>query len=172
MIFQTLKQPTIQINIHQNKDKYSNRQFDWLEISLVYDKIDKHTKMYDSYNVELAAKYTKRVKLENFTKIYSLTSEKKYSIDNIIQKHLLYKQFVAWSCNGCSIAPRTDYIHNLVYQELNDESNYFGDRSKGRICLDIRASRCYKNEMEKLERNDSKITLYQTKRNSYQKNFG
>ena len=42
MIFQTLKQPTIQINIHQNKDKYANRQFDWLEISLVYDKSDKH----------------------------------------------------------------------------------------------------------------------------------
>ena len=27
-----------------------NRQFDWLEISLVYDKSDKHTTIYDSYN--------------------------------------------------------------------------------------------------------------------------
>ena len=55
----------------------SNRQFDWLEISLVYDKSYKHTTIYDSYNVELAAKYIKSVKLENFTEIYTLTSEKK-----------------------------------------------------------------------------------------------
>ena len=33
----------------------SNRQFDWLEISLVFDKSHKHTTIYDSYNAELAA---------------------------------------------------------------------------------------------------------------------
>ena len=48
------------------------RQFDCLEISLVYDK---HTTIYDSCNVELAAKYI--VKLKSFTEIYSLTNEKK-----------------------------------------------------------------------------------------------
>ena len=28
----------------------SNRQFDWLEISIVPDKSDKHTTIYDSYD--------------------------------------------------------------------------------------------------------------------------
>ena len=69
----------------------SNKQFDWIEISLVSDKSDKHTTIYDSYNVELAAKYIKSVKLSNFTEIYSLTNEKKYDTDNLMQKHLLYK---------------------------------------------------------------------------------
>ena len=55
----------------------SNRQFDWWEISIVYDKSDNRTTIYDSYNVELAAKYIKSVKLSNFTEIYSLTNEKK-----------------------------------------------------------------------------------------------
>ena len=41
----------------------SNRQFDWLEISLMFDKSDKHTSLNDSYNAELAAKYIKSVKL-------------------------------------------------------------------------------------------------------------
>ena len=54
----------------------SNRQFDWLEISLVFKKSDKNTTLYDSYNVELAAKYLKSVKLSNFTKMYSLTNKK------------------------------------------------------------------------------------------------
>ena len=33
----------------------SNRQFDWLEISIVNDKSDNHTIIYDSYNREVAA---------------------------------------------------------------------------------------------------------------------
>ena len=73
----------------------ANRQFDWLEISIVNNKSDKHTTIYDSYNRELAAQKIKTVQLSNFTEIYSLTNEKKYSIDNLTQKHLLHKQFVA-----------------------------------------------------------------------------
>ena len=89
-------------------------------MSLVFDKSDKHTIIYDSYNAELAAKYIKLVKLSNFTEIYSLANENKYDMDNLTQKHLLYKQFVACACNGCSTAPLTDYINNPVYQELID----------------------------------------------------
>ena len=59
----------------------ANRQFDWLEISIVNDKSDKHSK--------LAAQKIKFLQLSNSTEIYSLTNEKKYSIDNLTQKHLL-----------------------------------------------------------------------------------
>ena len=45
-------------------------------MSLAFDKKDKHTTIYDSYNVELAANI-KSVKLSNFIEIYSLTNEKK-----------------------------------------------------------------------------------------------
>ena len=55
----------------------SNRQFDLLEISLVSDKSNKHTTLYDSYIAEQAAKYIKPIKLSIFTEIYSLTNEKK-----------------------------------------------------------------------------------------------
>ena len=54
----------------------SNRQFDWIEISIVPDKSDKHTTIYDSYNRELAAQEIKTLKLSNFTEIYSLTNKK------------------------------------------------------------------------------------------------
>ena len=54
----------------------SIKQFDLLEISLVFDKSDKHTTIYDIYNADLAAKYIKTIKLSNFTEIYSLTNGK------------------------------------------------------------------------------------------------
>ena len=45
----------------------ANRQFDWIEISIVPDKSDKHTSIYDSYNGEMAAQLTKTLQLSNFT---------------------------------------------------------------------------------------------------------
>ena len=76
------------------------------------------------------------------------------------QKHLLYKQFVAWSCNGSSVAPLSDYMHNPVYQELVSEDDYFDVKSDERLYLDLRTSSRYVKEPEKLERNDSKISLH------------
>ena len=66
-----------------------NRQFDWLEISIVSDKSDKHTTIYDSYNKEITAQVIKSLKLSNFTEIYSSTNEKKYDVNNLTQRHLL-----------------------------------------------------------------------------------
>ena len=126
---------------------------------LVYGKSDKHTTIYDSYNVKLAAKTIKSVKLSNSIKIYSLTNEKTYDIDNLTQRYLLYKQFVAWNCNGSIVVPLTDYITNPIYQELIDENDYFETKINERIYLDLKTSSGYTNETEKLERNDSKITL-------------
>lgn len=54
-----------------------NRQINWEEISLVFDKSNKHTTQYDSYDVELVLKSIKLVKLSNFTEIYSLANKKK-----------------------------------------------------------------------------------------------
>ena len=78
---------------------------------------------------------------------------------NSTQKNLLYKQFVAWSYNGCSSAPLTDYINNQVYQELIDEDSYNGvhiPESKRWIYFRGR----------KLDRNDSKINLLIQLKNS------
>ena len=104
----------------------ANSQFDWFEISLVFDK---HSTIYDSYNVEKAAQFIKRIKLENISEAYSVTNTKKFDTSNETQKHILYKQLVAWNYDGCSIVPITDYIHNSVFRELPVEDKYFGNES-------------------------------------------
>ena len=85
--------------------------------------------------------------------------KKKNSIDNLTQKHLLYKQFVAWHCNGSSVAPLVDYMDNPIYRELPNEKEYCSLKSDERVYLDLTASSGYIRETEKLERNDSKINL-------------
>ena len=49
----------------------ANRQFDWIEISIVPDKSGKHTTTYDSYNREMAAQLIKTLRLSNFTELYT-----------------------------------------------------------------------------------------------------
>ena len=107
----------------------------------------------------MAAQLIKSLRLSNFTEIYSLTNEKKYSTDNLTQRYLLYKQFVAWNGNGSSVVPLSEYMDNPIYQELPDENTYYSAKSDERVYLDLRASSGYVKEAEKLERNDSKINL-------------
>ena len=57
--------------------KGTQRQFEWLEISLIYDKSYQHymymymyqhiITIYDSYDLELAAKMIQSIKFENTT---------------------------------------------------------------------------------------------------------
>ena len=82
----------------------------------------------------------------------SLTNEKKYDIDNLTQRHLLYKQFVAWSCNDSSVAPLSDYMNNPMYQELTPENQYFDVKSDEGLYLDLRATSGYVKEAKKLEK--------------------
>ena len=50
-------------------------------------------------------------------------------------------------------------MDNPIYQELPDENTYYSAKSDKRVYLDLRASSGYVKELEKLERNDSKINL-------------
>ena len=45
----------------------------------------------------MAAREIKSLKLTNFLEVYSLTNEKKKKndVDNLMQQHLLWKEFVA-----------------------------------------------------------------------------
>ena len=87
----------------------------------------------------------------------SLTNEKKYDIDNLTQRHLLYKQFVAWSCNDSSVAPLSDYMNNAMYQELTPENQYFDVKSDEGLYLDLRATSGYVKEAKKLEKMIQKL---------------
>ena len=46
----------------------------------------------------------------------STANKLKYGTAVADEKYKLCKQFVAWCCNGCSVAPLTDYANNSIYQ--------------------------------------------------------
>ena len=97
----------------------TNRQFDWLCISLVFDKSDKQATIYNNYNHKTASISIQSIEIEYVTT---------YDINDIkgnTEKHILYKQFVPWNCNGCSIALLTNYANNPMYQELPLEKDHF-----------------------------------------------
>ena len=87
--------------------KGTQKQFEWLEISLFYDKSDQYLTIYGSYDLELAAKMIQSIKFQNTTSTYNLTGKLEYNYKNEDEKNILYKMFIAYSCNGCSTAPLT-----------------------------------------------------------------
>ena len=82
-----------------------------------------------------------------------------YDFEREDDKHLLYKMFVAHSCNGCSSAPLTQYKNNDIYQEIIEEEKYFEDKSDERIYIHMRRSKGYTDELEKINRDDRGIAL-------------
>ena len=97
------------------------------------------------------------LKFENTSSTYSLTGKLSYDLEK--DKHLIHKMFVAHSCNGCNSAPLTQYKNNDIYRELIEEDDYFGDESDERVYIDMRRSKGYTDELEKINRDDSGIAL-------------
>ena len=77
-----------------------NKQIEWLESFLVFDKSDQHQTVYDSFNVELAAKYVQLLALENASITYSLTGQLEYNGSIEDDKPWLYQMFVPYYCEG------------------------------------------------------------------------
>ena len=114
------------------------RQFDWPEISIVYDKSYQHTTIFDSYDLQLAAKLIKSIKFENTSSTYSFTRKLSDHLEKEEEKFLLYKILVAHSCDGCSSALLTQYKSNPIYQEITDEDKFTDNTGDDHIYIDMR----------------------------------
>ena len=137
----------------------AQRQFDWLEISIVYDISYQHTTIYDSYDLELAAKLIKTIKFENTSTTYSLTGKLSYDLTKDDEQFLLYKMLVAHSCDGCSSVPLTQYKSNPIYQDMTEENEFTDNEKDDRIYLDMRRNKGYADELEKINCDNCGISL-------------
>ena len=135
--------------------KGAQREIDWLEISIVYDNSHHHSTIYDSYDVELAAKLIKTIKFENASSTYSLTGKLSYDLEKEDDKYQLYCMLAAFTCGGCSSAPLTQYINHPVYQELTEEDEFTNATRDDGIYVDMRRSKGYTDELEKINCDDS-----------------
>ena len=66
---------------------------------------------------------------------------------------------VAHSCDGRSSAPLTQYKNNPIYQEITEEDKLTDNERDDRIYFDMRRSKGYTDELEKINRDDSRIAL-------------
>ena len=73
--------------------KGAQRQVQWLEISLIYDKSFQYLTTYDSYDLELATKLIEKIKFQNTTSTYILMGIIEYNQGNYEEKKSLYQMF-------------------------------------------------------------------------------
>ena len=134
------------------------KQFSFLEISLVYDRSDKHLSIYDSYNAEVASTQIKSIKLQNASNTYSEFNTVKFDLEDEEDRYTLYNAFVAFVTEGSSIVAESEYMNNEVRQELPNRNTYLTD-SDERVYIDIRRSKGFTGELERVNRDDSDLTV-------------
>ena len=134
------------------------KQFEYLEISLVFDKSDQHLTIYDSYNAEVAATNIKSIKLQNASNTYSEFNTVKFDLEDEEDKYNLFNQFRAWVTKGSSIVSDNEYIHNETAQELPSRSDYFAN-SDERVYIDLRRGKGFTGEFERINRDDSELSI-------------
>ena len=125
------------------------KDIDWLEISIVYDNSYHHSTIYDSYDVELAAKLIKTIKFENASSTYSLTGKLSYNLEKEDDKYQLYCILPVLTCGGCSSASLTQYINNPIYQGLTEEDEFTNATRDDCIYIDMRRSKSYTMSLKK-----------------------
>ena len=134
------------------------KQFEFSEFSLLFDKSDQHLNIYDSYNAEVAATNIKYIKLQNTSNTYSEFNTIKFNLEDEEDRFVLHNSFVAWVTNGSSIVPESDYIYNEIMQELPNRNTYFTD-SDEKVYIDIRRSKGFTGEFERVNRDDSDLVV-------------
>ena len=107
-----------------------NKQFSFLGMFLVYDKSNQHITGFNSLNIELASTKNRTLTLENTSNTYSTSNGVKFDTGDKHEKYLLYHLFGPSVCNGCSIAPLTDYANNDVFKELPSQKEFFTNSDK------------------------------------------
>ena len=65
---------------------------------------------------------------------------------------------MTWCCGGTGLALLTDYTNNEAYQELLRFEKYFTE-SDNKVFGDLRRDKGYTNEIEKLTKDDSDLTV-------------
>ena len=96
--------------------------------------------------------------MENALDTYSEFNTVKFDLTDEHVKHIMYSAFIAWICNGSSIALLLDYAHNPIYQEAPRTGKYFIS-SDERLYIDLRTSKGHTGEFERVNHNDSDLTI-------------
>ena len=109
-------------------------------------------------NAEVAATTVSSIRLENASDTYSEFNTVKFDLTDDHDKQIMYSAFIAWICNGSSIAPLSDYAHNRIYQEAPRKNKYFAG-SDERLYIDLRRSKGHTGEFERVNCNDSDLTI-------------
>ena len=129
-----------------------------LEISLFFDRSDHHLSIYDSYNSEVAATKIKTIKLQNALNTYSKFNTVKINLEDEEDRYTLCNAFTAWVSNSSSLVPESDFMYNKTKQELPNRNTYFTDLDE-RVYIDIRRSKGYTSEFERVNRDDSDLSI-------------
>ena len=99
------------------------------------------------------------LKFENAVTTYSLTGKIEYDLEKEDDKYELYAMLPSLVCGGYKSAPLTQCINNPIYQDMTEEDEYGTTEKDDRLYINLRRSKGYTDELEKIYRDDAQLAL-------------
>ena len=65
----------------------------------------------------------------------------------------------AYNCKGYSSASLSQFVNNPIYQDMTREEDWAKNYRDDRLFIDLRRSKGYTDELEKIYRDDSQLSL-------------
>ena len=96
--------------------------------------------------------------MQNALNTYSKFNTVKINLEDEEDRYTLCNAFTAWVSNSSSLVPERDFMYNETRQELPNRNTYFTDLDK-RVYIDIRQSKGYTSEFERVNRDNSNLSI-------------
>ena len=96
--------------------------------------------------------------MQNASNTYSEFNTVKFDLEDEEDRYTLYNAFVGWVTNSSSIVTESDFIYNEARKELFNRNTYFTDSGK-RVYINIRRSKGYTGEFERVNQDDSDLSV-------------
>ena len=114
-------------------------QYDWLKICIEDRYNHTHSSMYDSYGSDSTSSLIEKLTLMNVSVGESFET-KTYDFTDYVDKHEIYKQFLAHKCQGSSLNGPIQYKDSALILHQPSESSYTGSSGYG-VYIDLRKSK-------------------------------
>ena len=127
-------------------------QYDWLKISIQDRNNHVHSSVYDSYGGDSASYLVEKLTPSNVN-VGNSFETRTYDFTDYIDRYEIYKNFLAYKCNGSSLHGPVQYKDSTLIRHQPSEGTYTGSSGYG-VYIDLRKSKGYTNLDERADRSD------------------
>ena len=134
-------------------------QFEWFILSVQPQLSREHRNTFSTYENKQVCHLIKKIEIENSRDNYSRIDDKVFDLNDLDNRHSLYRQFRASISKGASTGNALNTSKNKEVQQTTRFYKFFTKDAADKIYIDMRETLGYTGQKDATKRDDSMITI-------------